>query len=78
MIGLIARMMMAVAGIITGWFVVRDHPNFGLIQVSVGILLVTLVVAVAVFWPSIMSWLRNRREREDRRGGSGSRSTDRD
>jgi hypothetical protein len=72
MIGLIARMVMVVAGIITDWFIVRDAHNFELIQVFVGVFLVTSVVGVAVFWPSLMSWLGNRREREDRRRGGGS------
>jgi hypothetical protein len=66
MIGSIARIVLVAAGVITGWFVVRDSPNFGLIQMTVGLLLVTFVVAVAAFWPSIMGWLKSRRERGDR------------
>jgi hypothetical protein len=36
------------------WFVANDAPNFGLVQIAVGLLLLSLVVSVIAFWPS--SW----------------------
>jgi len=39
---------------VTSWFVAKDAPKFGLLQMAVGLLLLALVVAVIAFWPS--SW----------------------
>jgi hypothetical protein len=66
MVEWLARMVLVVAGAITDWFIVRDSPNFDLVQMTVGILLVTLVVAIAVFSPILVSRFRARRKREDR------------
>lgn len=57
----LVRIVMALAGVIAGWFVARDAANFGVIQLVVSLLLITFVVAVAAFWPSLVAWLRNRR-----------------
>jgi len=42
---------MIAAGVITGWFVAKDAPIFGIAQVMVCLLLLTLIVAVLAFWP---------------------------
>jgi hypothetical protein len=54
MINLLARGLLAVAGVVVGWFVARDAPNFGLIQMVVGLLLLVLFVFIVAFWPA--SW----------------------
>lgn len=52
MISWIVRLLMIVAGGVTSWIVARDAPNFGVVQMMVALLLITLVVAVLAFWPS--------------------------
>jgi len=52
MVSWIVRLLMIAAGIVTGWVVADDAPNFGVIQMMVALLLLTLIVAVLAFWPS--------------------------
>jgi len=61
----LVRIVMAIAGVIAGWFVARDAANFGVIQLVVSILLISFFVAVAAFWPSLMAWFRHRRGPDD-------------
>jgi len=51
MISWIVRLLMIAAGAVTSWGVAEDAPNFGIIQVMVALLLLTLIVAVLAFWP---------------------------
>jgi len=51
MISWIVRILMIAAGVVTGWFVAKDAPIFGVAQMMVALLLLTLVVAVLAFWP---------------------------
>ena len=60
MFGWIVRIVMSLAGVITGWFLARNAVNFEFIQVLVTLLLITLFVSVAVFWPDIVDWFRKR------------------
>jgi hypothetical protein len=57
MLDWLVRSIMFVAAIIAGWFVTEDAANFGVIQMVISVLLVTLIVAVAAFWESIGDWL---------------------
>ena len=52
MVGWIARFLLIAAGTVTGWFVARDEPNFGVIQLATALLLLTFVVAVLAFRPA--------------------------
>ena len=52
MVGWIARLLLIAAGTVTGWFVARDEPNFGVIQLATAPLLLTFVVAVLAFRPA--------------------------
>jgi hypothetical protein len=65
MISLIARGLLVVAGMIAGWFVSEDAPNFGLIQIAVGLLLLVFVVWVIAFWPKRWTLALNPREKKD-------------
>jgi hypothetical protein len=51
MISWIARGLLIVAGFVTSWFVTRDAPQFGVVQIAVATLLLALIVAVVAFWP---------------------------
>jgi uncharacterized membrane protein YeaQ/YmgE (transglycosylase-associated protein family) len=50
-LGWIVRGLLIVAGFVASWFVAKDAPQFGLMQVAVGLVLMVLVVAVLAFWP---------------------------
>jgi hypothetical protein len=63
MIGSVVRGLLAAGGIIAGWFVTRDAPNFGVIQMVVASLLLTFVVAVIAFWPERWTHALNRLNR---------------
>lgn len=51
MLSWVARGLLIAAGVVTGWFVAKDAPNFGVIQMMVALLLITLIVAIIAFWP---------------------------
>ena len=51
MVGWIARGLLIVAGFVASWFVAKDAPQFGLVQMAIGLLLLILVVCVLAFWP---------------------------
>ena len=51
MLGWIIRGFVIVAGFVASWFVAKDAPQFGIMQMAVGLLLMMFVVAVLAFWP---------------------------
>ncbi|MET0531868.1 MAG: hypothetical protein ABW003_26650 [Microvirga sp.] len=51
MLGWIVRGLMVGAGVITGIFVAKDAPLYGFVQTILAIGLLTLIVAIAAFWP---------------------------
>lgn len=52
MIGWVVRGVMVVAGVLTGLFIAKDAPNFGVIQMMISLLVIALIVAVFAFWPT--------------------------
>ena len=60
MLGWIVRIIMIVAGVVTGLFLAKDAPLFGVVQTMVMLLLVALIVAVLAFWPE-RRWFRRGR-----------------
>ncbi len=60
MISWIVRFLMIAAGVVTGWFIAEDAVNFGIVQMMVALLLLTLIVAVIAFWPSRWTVALNR------------------
>jgi hypothetical protein len=42
------RLILIPAGIIAGWFVAKDAPNFGVVQAMVALFLIVFVIAVFV------------------------------
>ena len=63
MIGWIVRSLLAVGGVLTSWFIARDAPNFGVIQMVMSLILLTLAVAVIAFWPERWTASLNRLHR---------------
>jgi hypothetical protein len=51
MIGWIVRAFLIAVGFVASWFVAKDAPQFGLMQMAVALALVALIVAVLAFWP---------------------------
>jgi hypothetical protein len=47
----IARAALIVAGVMTSWLVAKDATNFGVIQMTITVLLIMLLVFAAAFWP---------------------------
>lgn len=45
------RLLMIAAGAVTGWVVAEDASKYGIVQVMVALLLLTLIVGILVFWP---------------------------
>jgi len=60
MVGWIVRIIMIVAGVVTGLFLARDAPLFGVVQTMVMLLLIALAVAALAFWPENWSFRRRR------------------
>lgn len=65
MIGWIARVLLSASAFVTAWFVAREAPNFGLVQVSLAMVPVILLIAAASFWSSLVALFRSRRNRHD-------------
>jgi uncharacterized membrane protein YoaK (UPF0700 family) len=63
MFGWAVRLLLIVAGLITGWFVAEDATNFGVVQATVALLLFAFIVFVLAFWPSRWQHLLNRRRK---------------
>jgi hypothetical protein len=51
-IGWVARGLLIVAGFVASWFVAKDAPQFGLMQVAVALILFVFVLWVLAFWPA--------------------------
>ena len=45
-------LILIVAGSLTGLFIAKDAPNFGVVQGIVGIVVVAFIALVLAFWPS--------------------------
>jgi hypothetical protein len=61
MLAWIVRILLIVAGAITGWFVARDATNFGVLQMFVMLALITAFVAALTLLPMVLSWLKGQR-----------------
>lgn len=51
----LVRIVMAVSGVVTGWFIARDSANFGVVQLTISLLLIVFCILIAVFWPSLVA-----------------------
>ena len=52
MLGWIVRGLLIVAGFVASWFVAKDAPQFGIMQMAVALFLFVLVVAVLTKEPN--------------------------
>ena len=51
MLSWIVQLLMIAADSVTGWFIAKDAPIFGVAQVMMTLVLIALIVAVVAFWP---------------------------
>lgn len=64
MLNWLIRPIMALAAVLAGFFVAEDAANFGVVQLVFSVLLVTGLVAIAVFWGPITGWISGKRDAE--------------
>lgn len=53
MVGWLVRILMILAGAITGLFVARDSLHFQAWQMVVAVVLFALMITVIAFWPNL-------------------------
>jgi hypothetical protein len=70
MITWIVRGLLVAGGTIASWFVAKDAPAFGVVQMMVATLLLALVVAVIAFWPARWTHSLDRRRKRGEEHGS--------
>ena len=56
----IFRGLLIAVGFVASWFVAKDAPQFGVMQMAVALILVVVIVAVLAFWPERWSRILNR------------------
>jgi hypothetical protein len=60
MLSWIFRGFLIVVGFVASWFVAKDAPQFGVMQMAVALILLVLVVTVLAFWPERWTHILNR------------------
>jgi uncharacterized membrane protein YoaK (UPF0700 family) len=60
MLGWIVRVLLIAAGVVASWFVAKDSPQFGIMQMAMALILVVLIVWVLAFWPERWTHLLSR------------------
>ena len=63
MLGWVARGLLIGAGFVVSWFVAKDAPQFGVMQMAVALILFIFIVAVLAFWPERWTHLVSRLHR---------------
>ena len=58
----ILRGILIVAGVVASWFVTRDSPQFGVMQMAVVLLLIVFIVGILAFWPRFAGMLNRVRK----------------
>jgi hypothetical protein len=56
----LARGVLIAAGFVVSWFMTKDSPQFGVMEMAVTTLLIVLIVAVLAFWPARWTHILNR------------------
>ena len=54
------RILLVISGSIGSWFVARDALNFAIVQMVIAVLLFTIMVLIAAFWPNIKKWFKRK------------------
>ena len=56
----IVSLFLAVAGVISTWFVASDALNFAIVQMVIAVILLTLVIGLIAFWSVIKEWFKRK------------------
>ncbi|MFO1114369.1 MAG: hypothetical protein U1E28_01675 [Beijerinckiaceae bacterium] len=51
MVAWVTRIILAIAGVITGLFVTKGSPNYDVVQMMVGTLVLAFLCFIFAFWP---------------------------
>ena len=60
MLNLLVRPIMFLSALIAAVFVARDAPNFTIIQMVVGLLLIVALVGIGAFWETLADRFRRK------------------
>ena len=60
MLNLLVRPIMFISALIAAVFVARDAPNFGIIQMGIGLFLIVALVAIGAFWETLTDRSRSK------------------
>lgn len=66
MMNWLVRIVLALAGVVTAWFVAPEAGNFDVIQGAVALFVIVIFVAVAAFWPTLVTLFKRKRENGNR------------
>jgi membrane protein DedA with SNARE-associated domain len=61
-----ADLLLSAGAVVTGWFVSKDAASFAVMQMMVATLILAAVVAVAVYWRTLVEFLRSRSKPRDK------------
>jgi hypothetical protein len=51
MVAWLTRIALVAGGVVAGWFVAKDAPNYSVIQGIAAMLIIAAVIAAVAFWP---------------------------
>ena len=57
--GLFVRALLIAGGFVASWFVARDALNYPVVTFVAALLLLTCLVTLLAFWPTIVQLFRN-------------------
>ncbi len=60
MLNLLVRPIMFISALIAAVFVARDAPNFGVIQMVIGLFLIVALVPIGAFWETLTDRWRSK------------------
>lgn len=60
MLSWLVRLILLFSGMIAGWIIARDAPNFGVVQAMTALLLIALSAFVLAIWPARWTHIINR------------------
>jgi hypothetical protein len=69
MVSWIIRGILIVAGVVASWFVTKDSPQFGVMEMAVAMLLIVFIVGVLAFRPARWTHLINRVHKRRQQAG---------
>lgn len=50
--------VMTIAGTVTGWFIAPASANFGVLQLTISLVLIVICILIVIFWRDLVSFFR--------------------